>query len=141
MRSTAHSRTRKSWKSSRAAPERIRTPTRQFYSNRQGLLHCPLSRAMTPDGSMLKNAGMKLLSGALERKPMREDFAQDFSPDRLVGRRRTGPPPAVLAHRIRGGDKTVRDSRKISIGVVEAENQPAGADPAQRQAFGAQVIL
>src|SRR5690349_13017691 len=103
MRSTARSRTRKSWNSSRAARERS--------------------------------------SGAFRRQPMREDFAQDFTPDRLVRCSRIAPPPAVLLHRIGGSDKTVRDGDEIGLGVVETEDQPAGADPAECQTFGAQIVL
>src|SRR5262245_22650004 len=96
------SRRRKSWKSSRVAPE---------------------------------------LSGAFPRQPMREHLAQDLAPDRLVRRSRIGPPPAVMLHGFCGGDEAVRDGAEVGLGVIEAEDQAAGTDPAQRQSLGAQIIL
>ena len=59
----------------------------------------------------------------------------------LLVMRRIVPPPAVALHLLGGGDETVGDFAEIGVGVVQAEDQPAGADPAQRQAFGAQVVL
>ena len=60
--------------------------------------------------------------------------------DRLVDRR-IAPPPAVPLHRPGGGDEPLRDRLEIGVGVIQAEDQAAGADPAQRQPFGAKVVL
>ena len=54
---------------------------------------------------------------------------------------RVAPPPAVPLHGLGGGDKAVRDRLEIGVGIIEAENQAPGSDPAQRQALGPQVIL
>src|SRR5579871_2046581 len=78
---------------------------------------------------------------ACPRETLADDLAKDRTPDRLVGERRLGPPPAIVLHRLGGADETLRHRREVRVGVVEAEDQPAGSDPAQRQAFGAQVIL
>ena len=44
-------------------------------------------------------------------------------------------------HRPRRGDEAVGDRVEVGVAVVEAEDEAAGADPAQRQALGAQVVL
>lgn len=38
-------------------------------------------------------------------------------------------------------DEPLHHSFKVSIAVVEAEDQPSGSDPAQRQAMHSQVVL
>src|SRR5689334_21737393 len=70
-----------------------------------------------------------------------EHLFEDLAHDVLAGELAVVPPPAVLLHLGRGGDEAARDLVEVGIGVVEAEDQPARADPAQREALGAQVIL
>src|SRR3984893_6024909 len=81
------------------------------------------------------------LENALAGKLSRQHLFQDLPADGLVGQRRLAPPPAVPLHLFGRGDKAISYLRKIRIAVVQAEDQPAGADPAQREPFGAQVIL
>ena len=66
---------------------------------------------------------------------------QDLPLDVLVGEGGIVPPPAVALHLLGGRDEAVGDLAEIVVGVVQAEDQPAGSDPAQRQPFGAQIIL
>src|SRR5262245_56100434 len=75
------------------------------------------------------------LSDALAEKPQRQDLAQDGALDRLVGRRRIGPPPAVRLHRPGGGNEAIRHRLEIGLCVIEAEDQAAGADPREREPF------
>ena len=42
---------------------------------------------------------------------------------------------------VAGGDEALGHGGEIGVGVVQAEDQAAGADPAQRQPLGAQVVL
>src|SRR6476620_9652613 len=76
----------------------------------------------------------------LSRPLPRKHLFQDLPADRLVVEGSVVPPPAVALHLLTGGNKAISDRGKIRIGVVEAEDQPAGADPAQRQPLGAQVV-
>src|SRR5215475_12972007 len=78
-------------------------------------------------------------SSALEHAA--EHLFEDLALDVLVGELAVVPPPAVLLHLGRGGDEAVGDLVEVGIGVVEAEDQPSRADPAQRETLGAQVIL
>src|SRR6185437_14252720 len=68
-------------------------------------------------------------------------LAQDLPLDVLVGERSILPPPAVALHLFGGGDKAAGDFAEIGVGVVQAEDQASRSDPAQRQAFGAQIVL
>ena len=69
-----------------------------------------------------------------------DQFAKDAALDRAVGEGAL-PPPAVFAHGFAGGDEAVQHGLEIGIGVVQAEDQAPRADPAQRYAFCAQVVL
>jgi hypothetical protein len=78
----------------------------------------------------------------------RKQLFQDLPADAPVGRRSLMPSPAVALHLLGGGNKAVGDRGKVRIGVIkvrigviQAEGQPAGSDPTQRQPFGAQLIL
>src|SRR5215831_15916094 len=75
------------------------------------------------------------------REAMGDDFTKQPAPDRLVRRGAMAPPPAVLLHRLGGRYKAIGDRVKIGVAVIEAEDQPPGSDPAQRQALRAKVIL
>src|SRR5579883_1077928 len=77
----------------------------------------------------------------LSRKPACDHLAHDLAADGLVAGRGVMPPPAVLFHLLRGSDKALLHLGKIGVGIVQAEDEAAGADPAQRQPLGAQVIL
>src|SRR2546423_15062237 len=90
-------------------------------------------------GSSQAMTGNKMapLPAPLTRKHLFEDLAADV----LVGERRLMPPPAVVLHLFSCRDEAVGDRGKIRVGEVQAEDQPAGSDPAQRQPFGAQIIL
>jgi hypothetical protein len=57
------------------------------------------------------------------------------------GERIVRPPPTILLHLLRSRDEPVAHLGEVSIGVIQAEDQTAGSYPAQRQVFGAQVIL
>src|SRR5262249_37185093 len=48
------------------------------------------------------------------------------------------PPPAVAAHGLGGSNKAVGDGVKVGGRIVEAEDQAAGAHPAERQSLAAQ---
>ena len=84
-------------------------------------------------------------SGSARARKLRpiagQHLAQDLPLDRLVGAGGTGPPPAVPLHRPAPRQGTDPSPRKVRIAVVQAEDQPACADPAQYQSFGAQIIL
>src|SRR5436305_8679771 len=86
-------------------------------------------------------SGSRALSAARRHQAMRDDLAQDAPLNRLVRSGRIGPPPTVLPHRLGGCNKAVADSREVLIRVVEAEDQASGANPAQRQPLGTQIIL
>ena len=73
-------------------------------------------------------------SATLATKPLAKHLFQDLSLDVLVGERSIVPPPAVALHLFGRRDKAIRHLAEIRVGVVEAEDQPAGSDPAQRQA-------
>ena len=51
------------------------------------------------------------------------------------------PPPAILLHLPRRRYEPIGDRGKVCIGVIQAEDEPARSHPAQRQVFGAQIIL
>src|SRR5260370_28966771 len=87
-----------------------------------------------------KDAG-PALENALVGKYAGQHFLENLPADGLVGERGVAPPPAVLLHFPGRSDKAISHLSKIRIGVVQAENQTAGADPAQREPFGPQVIL
>src|SRR5712675_2153167 len=70
-----------------------------------------------------------------------DDLFQDSPADVLVGERSVAPPPAVLLHFLGGGDKALRHLGKIRVGVVQAEDQAAGPDPAQGELLCTQIIL
>src|SRR4051812_19120912 len=74
------------------------------------------------------------------REATSDELPQDAALDRLVGEGRMGPPPGVLLHGARGGHETIRNRIIVGVAIVEAEDQPTGTDPAERQPFGAQVI-
>src|SRR3954470_16021525 len=66
----------------------------------------------------------------LRAKPLVQDLPENPALDGLVGLRRIVPPPAVALHFLRRRDEAVGDFAEIGVGVVQAENQAAGADPA-----------
>ena len=51
------------------------------------------------------------------------------------------PPPPVAVHGPGGRHEAVRHGLEVLLGVVQAEDDPAGSDPAQRQAFGTEIVL
>src|SRR3984893_14033890 len=73
------------------------------------------------------------LENALAGKFSRQHLFQDLPADGLVGERRLAPPPAVPLHLFGRGDKAISHLRKIRIAVIQAEDQPAGADPDPRE--------
>src|SRR5262245_39517067 len=77
-----------------------------------------------------------LASGAQRAEAMRDHLFQDMPLDRLVGRGRIAPEPAVTVHRLRGLHEAVGHRVEIAFSVVEREDQPAAADPAQREPPG-----
>src|ERR1700737_4140973 len=85
--------------------------------------------------------GTPVLPNALARKSAGDGFLEDLPADLLVGEGRRAPPPAVLLHFLRRGHEALRHLGKISLGVVQAEDQAAGPDPAQCEALEAQIIL
>src|SRR5262245_8688021 len=101
---------------------------------------CP---AMTTDtGSrQVGNSLATLRPIALRVKAMRDHFLEDAALDRGVGRRWGVPPPAILLHPPCRGQEAVGHRLEVCLGVVQAENEAAGSDPAERQPFGAQIVL
>src|SRR5713226_2250635 len=83
----------------------------------------------------------KKMDSTLAGKSSRQHLLQDLPADALVGERGVAPPPAVLLHLLGRRDKTLRYFSKIPLGVVQAENQAAGSDPAQCELLEAQIIL
>src|ERR1700737_1604059 len=75
------------------------------------------------------------------RKPMRNHLPQNPALDRLICQRRISPPPAIVLHGSCRRYEAVRDFDKLLRGIIEAEDQATGSNPAQRQALGMQVIL
>ena len=72
---------------------------------------------------------------------MSDHLAQNPALDLTVAGERVLPPPAAALHRFGGGNKAVGDCLEISFCIIEAEDQPTGANPAQRQAFRPQIVL
>src|SRR5215471_9406763 len=72
---------------------------------------------------------------------MSHHLAQYPALDLSIAGERVLPPPAAPAHRLGGGNKAVGDCREIGFGVIQAEDQPAGTDPAQRHAFRPKIVL
>src|SRR3569832_1005418 len=77
----------------------------------------------------------------LAPKPARQHLLENLAADRLVGERGRMPPPSVALHFLRGRDKAALHLGEIGVGEDQAEDEAAGADPAQREPFGAQVVL
>ena len=79
--------------------------------------------------------------GRATGKQVSRHLLQDEPLDGLGPTACVGPPPAVAdawsGRRRRSGPRPP----EIRLRVVQAEDQPAGADPAERQALGAEVIL
>src|SRR5260370_22766279 len=71
----------------------------------------------------------------------RQYLCQDLPADGFVGEASVAPPPAVLLHLLGGGGKAIGNFRKIRVGIIQAEDKPTGADPAQRELLKAQIIL
>src|SRR5215203_5806519 len=78
-------------------------------------------------------------SASLPSQPLGEHLFQNPPLDILVGQLGVAPPPAIAFHFFGCRNKPVGHLSEIRIRVVEAEDQPAGADPAQRQSFGAEI--
>jgi hypothetical protein len=57
------------------------------------------------------------------------------------GERIVRPPPTILLHLPRRRDEPVSDYGKVRIRVIQAEDETARSYPAQRQVFGAQIVL
>src|SRR5437764_425562 len=70
-----------------------------------------------------------------------EHLFEDLPADGLVGHVGRVPPPAVLLHLRCRSSEAPDDLGEIGVGRVQAEDQPARSDPAQRDAFGAQIVL
>src|SRR6266478_465669 len=83
----------------------------------------------------------KRMDATLARKYPPDDLFQDLPADGLVGERGIAPPPAVLLHFLGRGDKALRHLGKIRVGVVQAEDQATGPDPAQGELLRTQIIL
>src|SRR5947207_13101438 len=71
----------------------------------------------------------------------RDHLFQDLAADALVGQGSIAPPPAVLLHLRGRADKTFRNLGEIRLGIIQAEDQTPGPDPAQCEPFGSQIIL
>src|SRR3979411_602149 len=84
---------------------------------------------------------IRTTAAASWRPPSSHYFLQDLPANALVGERSVAPPPAVLLHLPGGGDKVLRHVSKVGIGVVQAEDQTTGPDPAQCELFRPQIIL
>src|SRR5262249_49175081 len=74
-------------------------------------------------------------------QPMRDHLFKNATPDFLVSQARLAPPPAVSLHLLCSCDEAISHRLKIGLGVIETEDQPTGADPAQCQPFRAKIIL
>ena len=70
---------------------------------------------------------------------MSDHLAQHPALDRAVAGERILPPPAAPLHCFGGGDEAVGDCLVIGFRIIQAEDEPAGADPAERQAFRPQM--
>src|ERR1700690_3293245 len=66
---------------------------------------------------------------------------EDLPANTLVGERSLMPPPAVLLHLRGRRDEALGHLGEISVGIVQAEDQPSGTDPAQGDPFAAKVVL
>src|SRR5262245_39870780 len=90
---------------------------RSVATKKSSCLKAGLLRFARNDGSL----------GAFAQEAMCQHLAQNAAPDRLVGRRRISPPPAVVLHRPRGGNEPVGHGFEIGFSVIEAEDQPPAA--------------
>src|SRR5262245_66268338 len=73
---------------------------------------------------------------------MLQHLLQDLPPDvaaRLLAIFR--PPPGIGAHGLGGGDKSLDHGREVALRIIEAEDQASSADPTERQAVAAQIVL
>jgi hypothetical protein len=66
-------------------------------------------------------------------EPHSDHLLEDLPLDVLVGEAFLVPPPAVALHLLGGRDEAVADLGEVGVGVVQGEDQAAGADPAQCQ--------
>src|SRR6516162_10353982 len=72
---------------------------------------------------------------------MSDHLAQNPTFDLSVAGERVLPPPATALHRFGGGNEAVGDRLEIGLRIIQAEDQPASAHPAKRQAFRPQIVL
>src|SRR5882757_2751573 len=80
-------------------------------------------------------------SSGLSPLSSRDHLLEDLPADVLVGEAGLVPPPAIPLHLLGSGDEAAGDLGEIRIAVVQAEDQAASADPAQREPLGPQIIL
>src|SRR6516225_1557173 len=78
---------------------------------------------------------------AQARPAFADNLLKHRSLDGAVSQCRIAPPPSIALHGARRRDEPIDNGGEVGIAVVEAEDQTAGADPAQQQSFRAEVIL
>src|ERR1700738_5631308 len=83
----------------------------------------------TPSFGRLSPAMTRNESALSTREGACEHFFQDLAADVLVGEGSVVPPPAVPLHLLGRGNEAVGDRGKVSVRVVQAEDQPARPDP------------
>ena len=83
--------------------------------------------------------GLPMIAEGAE--PMRDHLFQNTAFDCLVCQAGLAPPPPVRLHLLCRCDEAISHRLDVGLGVIEAEDQPAAADPTQRQPFRAKVIL
>ena len=76
-------------------------------------------------------------SGAYRPSLPRQRLLEHPPPELPVGHALAAPPPAVGLASARGGDEAVGDLGEIRVAIVEAEDEPPGADPARAPALRA----
>src|SRR6266851_4785165 len=91
----------------------------------------------TPSFGLLCPAMTESEISGLPQPFSRQHLFQDPPADILVAEISVVPPPAIPLHLLGGRDEAVGDRGKVVIAKVQAEDQPAGSDPAQREPFGA----
>ena len=72
---------------------------------------------------------------------MAQRLFQDAAPDRGVGLVGRATPPSVLLHLCGRRHKMPTHVGEVLVTVIEAEDHPAAANPAQRQTMQAHIKL
>jgi hypothetical protein len=70
-----------------------------------------------------------------------DNVARNLALNGCVRQRRVGPKIAVVLHGFGCGDEALHHLSDIGFSVVQAEDNATGANPAQRDAVRAQVVL